>query len=942
MLPMRFCALSRRVSAAFLLLIMSNGHGAPGDTVGVEFVVNMTPGSGAPAMAVDALGNSIIAAWHQTAASGSTDIRVRRYGADGMPIGGEVLVTSTAGGRMPSVALDPAGNFVVVWQAPDAYGDGVFARIYSSDGLPRGGAFQVNGYTAYDQRAAKVAMDAAGNFVVAWESDVQDGNGSGIFARRYAADGTARGSEVQVNSGPNDYENQAAIAMNPAGAFVITWNCTDYPYDSGMAKGICGQLYNADGSTRGWLFRVNSYTNDQQWSSSVAMDEAGNFVIAWQSYTQEPYPDHNGWGIYAQRFSSTGSRIGAEFLVNTTTAKHQYDPAVAMDADGDFTVLWKGQSADGADYNIYGQSYAADGSRRGGEFKVNTVVSGEQSLPSIAMDADGDWAGAWLSADDPGGNLVRAARFKGPQDVDLAVSVTDSMDPVDEGGTYQYFADVSNVSAVQTTGVGAANGVALDLALPGEVTVTSVSGDAWNCSSAPNNIANCVLSGALAAGTQAPRIFAELTAPTVPGVVEAHANVRGNQDDTNTANNSDSESTGAYDMTPDALAFVALSDVTRSTMQTSESVAIGGVDTSVRISVANGTYSLNGGAFTATAGTAVAGDVVQLRHTSSASFDSTVTTTLSVGRSSAIFSSTTYARDSSPDPFSFPDQANVPQNTHVISEPVTITGINDFTRIAIDPDSYYSIDGRPFTNTVGNVANGQSVRVSHNAGGFSDVVTSTLTVGDHSATFTTTAEARDANPDPFGFAGQINVPSNTLVASDEATITGINDFADVSVSNGEYSVNGGFYTAAVGRVVNGARIRVRHNSGSFSQTTITTLTIGGVSGTFTTQAEPEDQTPDAFDFVDVTGAKALSTVRSNVVTIAGINTPVNVTLSGNAVCYINRIYSGTSGTVQSGDTLQLEAKAGLLPGQKVTATATIGTSADTWSVRTYSILPPLR
>ena len=45
-----------------------------------------------------------------------------------------------------------------------------------------------------------VAMDADGDFVVAWQSYVQDGSSYGIFARRFNAAGVAQGGEFQVNT----------------------------------------------------------------------------------------------------------------------------------------------------------------------------------------------------------------------------------------------------------------------------------------------------------------------------------------------------------------------------------------------------------------------------------------------------------------------------------------------------------------------------------------------------------------------------------------------------------------------------------------------------------------------------------------------------------------------------------------------------------------------
>ena len=53
--------------------------------------------------------------------------------------------------------------------------------------------------------------------------------------------------------------------------------------------------------------------------------------------------------------------VGAEFLVNTETLSDQQLPSTAMDADGDFVVVWESIDQDGDDWWIFGQRYAVDG-----------------------------------------------------------------------------------------------------------------------------------------------------------------------------------------------------------------------------------------------------------------------------------------------------------------------------------------------------------------------------------------------------------------------------------------------------------------------------------------------------------------------------------------------------------------------------------------------------
>ena len=97
----------------------------------------------------------------------------------------------------------------------------------------------------------------------------------------------------------------------------------------------------------------------------------------------------------------------------------------------------------------------------------------------------------------------------------------------------------------------------------------------------------------------------------------------------------------------------------------------------------------------------------------------------------------------------------------------------------------------------------------------------------------------DTTPDQFTFTDQTGVALNTVITSNAITVSGINTAAGVSITGGEYAVNSGTYTSASGTVNNGNTVTVRQtSSASYTTTTNATLTIGGVSDTFsvTTQS----------------------------------------------------------------------------------------------------------
>ena len=80
--------------------------------------------------------------------------------------------------------------------------------------------------------------------MVAWQSDPQDGSAYGIYAQRYNAAGAPQGSEFRVNTTTAGNQNHPSVAMDADGDFVVAW--ASYPLDR-SAFGIYAQRYNAAG-----------------------------------------------------------------------------------------------------------------------------------------------------------------------------------------------------------------------------------------------------------------------------------------------------------------------------------------------------------------------------------------------------------------------------------------------------------------------------------------------------------------------------------------------------------------------------------------------------------------------------------------------------------------------------------------------------------------------
>ncbi len=257
--------------------------------------------------------------------------------------------------------------------------------------IPQGSEMQVNTYTTGNQGLPQVASDAQGNTVVVWEgSNDQDGSSWGIFGQRFGIDGQPEGAEFQVNSYTLDLQVDPQVDRSPQGDFVVVW--MSYMQTGGDVFDIFAQRYDASGTALGGELQVNTFTTGYQGNPDVALDDAGNFLVVWESETQ----DGSLKGVYGQRFDNSGAPAGDEFLVNTTFASDQNDP-VAVATDGNFLVAWEDEGFDGSSETVVMQAFDGAGTPLGGEVQVNTFTTGDQEDPSIAVGADGSFAIAWES-----------------------------------------------------------------------------------------------------------------------------------------------------------------------------------------------------------------------------------------------------------------------------------------------------------------------------------------------------------------------------------------------------------------------------------------------------------------------------------------------------------------------------------------------------------------
>ena len=181
----------------------------------------------------------------------------------------------------------------------------IFYRRFSLTGEPLTPAVRVNSYLPDWQIYPAVATAPNGDFIVTWSSDEQDGSHYGIFGQRFSREGVPLGPEFQVNEVTFSDQIRSQIETDAAGNFLIVWESYDPSAFGSDGWNIKARLYRADGNPAGPEVFINKHRENEQQGPLISWASNGSFVIAWNSYAQVPPANDNLMDAFARRFSAS-------------------------------------------------------------------------------------------------------------------------------------------------------------------------------------------------------------------------------------------------------------------------------------------------------------------------------------------------------------------------------------------------------------------------------------------------------------------------------------------------------------------------------------------------------------------------------------------------------------------------------------------------------------
>ncbi|MEX2140632.1 MAG: hypothetical protein WD894_15320, partial [Pirellulales bacterium] len=258
-----------------------------------------------------------------------------------------------------------------------------------------GNGKRTTNFDSSENYATSVALQGDGKIVVAGYS-LQGSRSYDFALARYNSDGSddttfGIGGKVTTDFA-GSYEAGTSVALQSNGKIVVGGysfqgsNGVDFALARYTSSGALDNSFDGDGKV------TTDFGGSRNEAHSVALQADGKIVAVGFSY-QDGISDF----AVARYLGDNAALVGAEFQVNTITTDSQSFPSVAMDEAGNFVVTWTSLGQDGSSYGVYGQRYAADGSTLGGEFRVNTTTTESQDFPSVAMDEAGNFVVTWTS-----------------------------------------------------------------------------------------------------------------------------------------------------------------------------------------------------------------------------------------------------------------------------------------------------------------------------------------------------------------------------------------------------------------------------------------------------------------------------------------------------------------------------------------------------------------
>lgn len=290
-----------------------------------------------------------------------------------------------------NMAALEGGGFVITWAERLGADENIYHRVYGADGVPVTDPIHSNAdWTDGVAKRPDVVGDGKGGFYLVWDDssyDTDPGPGQGftftVRMQHFGADGQPTGPSERLSDSIGADSN-AAVAISRDGSKVnVIWD-DDLGNDGNHTDGIYGKVIGENGFYRADKGAYSEFHTDPD----VAYSTGGTFMSVWNEYV--------AGGTYAVYGSING---GDEFQINTSA----HDTWGTMQKvvglrDGNFLVVWSDTGFDGND-DVLGQLISSTGEKIGSEFVVSDRTATDITRITASETIDGRVIVTWSSSD---------------------------------------------------------------------------------------------------------------------------------------------------------------------------------------------------------------------------------------------------------------------------------------------------------------------------------------------------------------------------------------------------------------------------------------------------------------------------------------------------------------------------------------------------------------
>jgi hypothetical protein len=253
------------------------------------------------------------------------------------------------------------------------------------------------------QREPAVAIGPAGDLFVFWTEERsylrvdhfwEDRQllGRAVFGQRFdLPSGRPLAEPFRVSGRSPALNARPAVAVHGDRLFVV-WHSEDAAERAGALDAIFGRFLDRAGSRLGAQFRIDTRAGVEPLLPNVAFNAAGQALVTWEGCCEVSLQE-----VYARAFDAAGAPVGPDVRLNTTTAGWQRRPAVAAGADGSFLVAWRSFDPR-EDSRIRGRQVSANGAPVGPEKLLSTGAGAPDNghyAPALAA-VPGGFVVAWI------------------------------------------------------------------------------------------------------------------------------------------------------------------------------------------------------------------------------------------------------------------------------------------------------------------------------------------------------------------------------------------------------------------------------------------------------------------------------------------------------------------------------------------------------------------